>query len=331
MSHIFVDRSFGQPDNRGDMELVGEDTNFGALAFTLIFLALILFVSFLSRRKQSIAQGTWLGTAGMKAKHIWNHAAHDQRNLMLAAADLPAGTASEFFLSAQWSDLPASIQMSLARTLEEIRNETQLPKTIAEETAAPNTAGHVPSLNKDTLYAEVASTVASQMDKLNALAQGDRKQFRQVLAGSVQLQDSLMMADIVKVLHKVPEGSSIVALRQYHGTVLAGLVVVQGDLVLTFEGFRKGALNPDSSPGMWRLIPESRLKLLAKFTDPPEAALAFLALAPSGGCRMAFSHIARADNNVQWVSSNEYIENVVKVLLEVGLFEEGSPQMPEQT
>lgn len=126
------------------MRLVAEDINFGALAFALMFLALILFVSFLSSRKQSIAQGTWLGTAGMKAKHIWNHASREQRSLMLAAIDLPAGTTADLFLSVQWSDLPASVQISLARTLEEIRNEDQqVPPAKHHTTTA--TTGNVQS------------------------------------------------------------------------------------------------------------------------------------------------------------------------------------------
>jgi hypothetical protein len=215
---------------------------------------------------------------------------------------------------------------------EEIHSETQMntSKAAPKRVAAPRSEEYSQNLNGGNwaitavLSREVASIVATQMDRLNALAQGNRAQFCQELAGSVQIQDGLMMADIAKILHKVPTGSSIVALRKYRGTVLAGLVVAAGDLALTFEGFRRGALNPDHSPGMWKLIPESKLNLLAEFTDsPPESALAFFVLTPTGGCVMAFSHIVRTDNDVQWVSKADYTEKVAKVLLDVGLFEKG--------
>ena len=152
----------------------------------------------------------------------------------------------------------------------------------------------------------------------------ERKEFHKELAGSVQFQDDLMMMDIAKVLHQMPEGSSVFALRKYRETVLGGVVVLNGDITLLTDMFGKGLLNPEGSPGAWRLIPEIKLNLLAEFENPPEAALAFLALSPSGDYALALSHIVRSDGEVQWVTDAEYICSVASVLAEVGLLAGGS-------
>lgn len=124
--------------------LAGALTNpSGALVFVMLIGAILLLV-FLSRRKEAVKEGTWLGVAGVKAKHIWNHASRDQRSLMVAAIDLPAGMTADLFLSAQWRDLPASVQMSLARTLEEIRNEDQQVQPAKHHTTTATT-GNVQS------------------------------------------------------------------------------------------------------------------------------------------------------------------------------------------
>ena len=157
---------------------------------------------------------------------------------------------------------------------------------------------------------------------------GDRQraQLRKELVDSVESQDNLMMIDIAKVHHKVPEGSSVVALRKHRGTILAGIVVLNGNITLTIEMFRKGILNPEGCPGAWRLIPESRLNLLKEFTNPPEAALAFFALTPSGQYAYAFSHLVRSDGQVQWISDADLVRRVADVLIETGLFQADAEQ-----
>ena len=153
----------------------------------------------------------------------------------------------------------------------------------------------------------------------------ERAQFRRELADSVEAQDNLMMADIAKVIHKMPEGSSVVALRKYRGTVFAGLVVPtwpNGDMTLTVEMWRKGLLNPVGSPGSW--IPASKVNLLSEFTDPPDAALAFFVLTPTGQYALAFSHLVRSDGQVHWVSDEGYICRVAEVLVEAGLVKAGA-------
>jgi hypothetical protein len=172
---------------------------------------------------------------------------------------------------------------------------------------------------------DVVNTVESHMQRLNPAAPNDadkeRTYFRQELASSVKSQDSLMMTDIAKVLHKVPDGSSVIAFRQYHGTVLAGPVVLDGNTSLMFEMFHNGVLNPDGSPGLWRLIPKNKLDLLKEFVNPPEAALAYFVLTPAGHYALAFSHIVRSDNDVHWVSDTDFVRRIADVLVEAGLFQ----------
>jgi hypothetical protein len=177
----------------------------------------------------------------------------------------------------------------------------------------------------------VAAYAENMMSIFKKLFEGsgdrERAHFRKGLANSVESQDNLMMVDIAKILHKMPEGSTVVALRKYRGTVLAGLVVPNGDITLTTELFSKGRLNPDGSPGAWRLIPEIKLNLLKEFTDPPDAALAFFVLTPTGQYAFAFSHVVRSDGDVQWISNEAYVCSVAEVLIEAGLFE-ASPGPP---
>jgi hypothetical protein len=149
----------------------------------------------------------------------------------------------------------------------------------------------------------------------------ERADFKKELANSIESQDNLMLMDVAKVLEKMPEGCSVVAFRKYRGTVLAGVVVANGDIGLMAELGIKGRLNPESSPGLWRLVPESRLKILKGLADPPDAALAFFVLAPSGQYAFAYSHLVRADGNVQWINDAEFICDVADMLLELNLFE----------
>jgi hypothetical protein len=152
-------------------------------------------------------------------------------------------------------------------------------------------------------------------------ASGERSQFAQNLAESISAQDDVMMMDIAKVLKKMPEGSSVIAFRKYRGTVLAGLVVPNGDIVTTTELYGRGLLNPEGSPGAWRLIPDTKLNLLKEFSDPPEAALAFFVLSPSGEYAFALSHLVRSDGNLQWISKADYVCRVADVLIEAGLLQ----------
>ncbi len=89
----------------------------------LIALALVLFFCFLAFRKKSIKEGTWAGMSGMKAAYIWNHASPEQRSLMLAGIGILDGKYRDDLLSKAWADVPTLVQVSLVRTLEEIRNE----------------------------------------------------------------------------------------------------------------------------------------------------------------------------------------------------------------
>jgi hypothetical protein len=114
------------------------------------------------------------------------------------------------------------------------------------------------------------------------LGASERRQLRQELSRSVEFQDNLMMVDIAKIVHKVPEGSSVIAFRKYRGTLHAGLVVPSGSLSITLDLMSKGLLNPDGTPGAWRLISPSKLDLLKEFDRPPEGALAYFALTPTG-------------------------------------------------
>jgi hypothetical protein len=172
---------------------------------------------------------------------------------------------------------------------------------------------------------DVVNTIESHMQRLNPATPSDgdmeRTRFHQELASSVKSQDSLMMTDIAKILHKMPDNSSVIAFRHHHGSVFAGPVVLDGNTSLTFEMYHQGTLNPDGSPGLWRLIPETKLNLLREFSNPPEAALAFFVLTPSGQYSFAFSHIVRSDGDVQWVSDVDFVRHVADVLIEVGLFQ----------
>lgn len=96
----------------------------GSLAFFLIIIAAIVIFAFLSERKKSIKEGTWLGTPGMKAAYVWNHSASDKRDLMLAAIGILNGSYHDGLLSKEWTDLPCLVQTSLAETLAEIRKES---------------------------------------------------------------------------------------------------------------------------------------------------------------------------------------------------------------
>ena len=141
------------------------------------------------------------------------------------------------------------------------------------------------------------------------------------LCESISAQDDLMIMDIGKVLAKMPEGSSVIVFRKFRGTVLAGLAVPNGDIVMTTELYGKGLLNPEGSPGAWRLIPATKLDLLKEFVSPLEGALAYFVLSPSGEYALALSHLVRSDGNVQWISNADYIRRVGDVLIEVGLLQ----------
>jgi hypothetical protein len=90
----------------------------------LIALAAVFFFCFLAFRKKSIKEGTWAGVSGMKAAYLWNHASFEHRSLMLAGIGIvDDGAYRNGLLPKVWEDLPGMVQVSLARTLEEIRNE----------------------------------------------------------------------------------------------------------------------------------------------------------------------------------------------------------------
>lgn len=89
----------------------------------LIAFVLVLFFCFLAFRKQSVKEGTWAGMSGMKAAYIWNHASSEQRSLMLAAIEILEGPYRDGLLLKNWEGVPTMVQMSLIRTLDEIRNE----------------------------------------------------------------------------------------------------------------------------------------------------------------------------------------------------------------
>jgi hypothetical protein len=92
---------------------------------SLIVVAAIVLFAFMSMRKKSIKEGTWLGTPGMKAAYIWNRASSEQRDLMLAAVGIVSGTYQVGLLTKEWVDLPSPIQTSLAETLADIRKESE--------------------------------------------------------------------------------------------------------------------------------------------------------------------------------------------------------------
>jgi hypothetical protein len=89
----------------------------------------------------------------------------------------------------------------------------------------------------------------------------------------------------------------------------------------SYAMLKEGMLDPDRSADCWKLIPESKLNLLTEFTNPPDGALAFFVLTPSGQYAMAFSHIFRSDGTVQWISNADFICRVADVLAEAGLFQ----------
>ena len=89
----------------------------------LIAFVLVLFFCFLAFRKKSIKEGTWAGTSGMKAAYVWNHGSSEQRSLMLAGIGILDGKYRDDLLVKNWDGVPTMVQMSLVRTLEEIRNE----------------------------------------------------------------------------------------------------------------------------------------------------------------------------------------------------------------
>jgi hypothetical protein len=92
----------------------------------LIVVAVIIGFAFLSMRKKSIREGTWLGTSGMNAAYVWNHASSEQRDLMLAAIGILSGTYQAGLLPKEWIDLPSPVQTSLAETLADIRKEGRI-------------------------------------------------------------------------------------------------------------------------------------------------------------------------------------------------------------
>lgn len=162
------------------------------------------------------------------------------------------------------------------------------------------------------------NVISSQTEQQGEI---ERAQLRLKLSTSIEAQDNLMITDIAKVLHEMPEGSSVVAFRKYRGTVLAGIVVLHGNTVKALEMFRNGHLNPESSPSLWRLIPEAKLNILHEFEDPPEGALAFFVLTPSGDYSFAFSHLVRSDGRVHWISDATWVCQVAETLVNVGIFE----------
>ncbi len=89
----------------------------------VIALVLVFFFCFLAFRKQSIKEGTWAGMSGMKAAYIWNHASPEQRSLILAGIGILDGKYRDDLLLKGWAEVPTLVQISLVRTLEEIRNE----------------------------------------------------------------------------------------------------------------------------------------------------------------------------------------------------------------
>jgi hypothetical protein len=95
----------------------------GSLPFFVIIVIVIFLFAFLSMRKKSIKERTWLGTSGMKAAYIWNHASSEQRDLMLAAIGVTSSTYQAGLLPKEWVNLPPPIQTSLAETLADIRKE----------------------------------------------------------------------------------------------------------------------------------------------------------------------------------------------------------------
>jgi hypothetical protein len=166
----------------------------------------------------------------------------------------------------------------------------------------------------------------SSGSKLASNGDDERLRLRKELAGSVDAQDSLMMIDIAKVLHEMPEGSSVVALRKYRATVRAGFVVLDGNVTQTLEWLKKGLLNPERSPGGWKLIPDSTLDLLLhppidESDNPPDAALAFFVLTSRGQFAFALSHLYRSDGQVHWISDANIINRIADVLVEARLLQ----------
>jgi hypothetical protein len=156
------------------------------------------------------------------------------------------------------------------------------------------------------------STMAPSLD----MSAVERDVFFKRLANSIEEQDTVMMVDISKVLSGSPAGSSVIALRRYRGAVQAGVVVLNGDIGHTVEMLRAGALNPRGSPDEWKLVSKDTFDLLSAFTNPPEAALAFFVMAPSGRQALAFTHLVRGDGELQWVSEADVINRVGDALSE---------------
>lgn len=83
-------------------------------------LAAALLIGFLCARRKGIKEGTWVGMAGVKAKYMWDHGSSDQRSLLLASIGVLDGAYRDGLLSMQWTELPALVQLSLAKPIEEI-------------------------------------------------------------------------------------------------------------------------------------------------------------------------------------------------------------------
>jgi hypothetical protein len=92
------------------------------IAFVLV-LVVAFGIALMSNRSKSIKEGTWLGTAGVKAKILWDRASHKERDLMLVANGIIEGTYHDGLLRQSWGELPPEVRLSLGRTIESIESE----------------------------------------------------------------------------------------------------------------------------------------------------------------------------------------------------------------
>lgn len=96
------------------------------MEFFVIFVLVLVIafaLAFVSNRNKSIKEGTWLGTAGFKAKTMWDRASQQERDLMLVANGVVEGPYHDALLHRSWGELPAEVQTSLARTIESLESE----------------------------------------------------------------------------------------------------------------------------------------------------------------------------------------------------------------
>lgn len=91
----------------------------------ILLLALLLFL-YLGVKRKAIKEGTWLGTAGVKAKYMWDHASLDQRKMMLASISITEGTYRDDLLTRSWAALPPMIIKSLSETILDIDQDQKL-------------------------------------------------------------------------------------------------------------------------------------------------------------------------------------------------------------